>query len=43
MMEKFDGVRVYWTGHTLFTRDLKTKIDIPDIKMRSIPFEGELW
>lgn len=45
MSEKIDGVRMYWTGKTMFSRNGKkfyppsffTK-DWPDF-----PFDGELW
>ena len=44
-MEKFDGVRVYWDGNNLFSKNMKIRIDIPDQieSFPSIPFEGELW
>ena len=45
-MEKYDGVRVYWTGDRLFSVNSKKIIPIPeDIKSTfpDFPFEGELW
>jgi hypothetical protein len=43
-MEKFDGIRVYWDGKRLYSKQLKTSIDIPqEFKFPSTPFEGELW
>jgi DNA ligase-1 len=45
MMEKFDGIRVYWNGKVL--RDVKNNIilDLPkDIQpFPSMSLEGELW
>jgi hypothetical protein len=44
MMEKFDGVGVFWDGQNLFTKSSRIPIQIPrDIHFPSIPFEGELW
>jgi DNA ligase-1 len=43
-MEKLDGVRVFWDGKALYTKDLK-KISPPSQfvnKFPTIPFEGEL-
>jgi hypothetical protein len=46
MMEKFDGVRVFWDGKgVLFTRNMQT-INLPAeilSKLPQYPFEGELW
>jgi hypothetical protein len=43
-MEKFDGIKVYWDGTTLYSPLLKQKIVVPaDCKFPIIPFEGELW
>jgi hypothetical protein len=42
MMEKFDGVRVYWTGKELIANN--SKVPIPkDMNFPAIPFDGELW
>jgi hypothetical protein len=45
MMEKYDGIRVYWDGKSLRSKDLKHVFHIPDTygTLPSIPFEGELW
>jgi hypothetical protein len=44
MMEKFDGVRVYWNGKALYSKSLNAVIDIPKaISFGTTPFEGELW
>jgi hypothetical protein len=44
MMEKYDGVRVYWDGTRLFTKNLQVAIDVPkELKFPAVPFEGELW
>jgi hypothetical protein len=44
MMEKFDGVRVYWDGSRLHALGLKTSIEVPkSCLFPSTPFEGELW
>jgi hypothetical protein len=46
MMEKFDGVRVYWDGKHLLTSKDKERIDIPkelSITFPTFAFEGELW
>jgi hypothetical protein len=44
MMEKYDGIRVYWDGTTLFTKNLRI-IPIPNNTelLPPFPFEGELW
>jgi hypothetical protein len=44
MMEKFDGVRVYWDGKNLHSKHSTSVIIVPpDCKFPNIPFEGELW
>jgi hypothetical protein len=44
MMEKFDGVRVFWDGKQLISSKERTIIDVPtECKFPSFPFEGELW
>jgi hypothetical protein len=46
MMEKYDGVRVYWDGARLRQANgTKNIIDVSKIrdKLPTIPFEGELW
>ena len=44
LMEKYDGVRVYWDGKQLYRSSSKTVIDVPSrYSLPSIPFEGELW
>ncbi len=44
MMEKFDGVRVFWDGKRLHSKSSKTIIDVPQqLEFPSFPFEGELW
>jgi hypothetical protein len=44
MMEKFDGVRVYWDGEYLISSYSKAIINVPkEYSFPRIPFEGELW
>jgi hypothetical protein len=44
MMEKFDGVRVFWDGNRLYEKNSKKTLNVPQhITLPSIPFEGELW
>ena len=44
MMEKFDGVRVYWDGKRLFSTSSRSLIQVPqDLQFPTTPFEGELW
>jgi hypothetical protein len=44
LMEKYDGVRVYWDGKQLYRSSSKIVIDVPSrYSLPSIPFEGELW
>jgi hypothetical protein len=44
MMEKYDGVRVYWDGKSLYTSYPKQHLQVPNnIAFPTIPFEGELW
>jgi hypothetical protein len=42
MMEKYDGVRVFWDGHVLQAKG--KLIDVPkSFVLPSLPFEGVLW
>jgi DNA ligase-1 len=45
MTEKFDGVRLYWSGTAFYTRQGK-ELQVPE-SMRSqmpvVPLDGELW
>jgi hypothetical protein len=44
MMEKYDGIRVFWDGKRLHAKSLGTIIKVPtDLSFPSIPFEGVLW
>jgi hypothetical protein len=44
MMEKYDGVRVYWDGGRLVLKKLQEIISVPpEYAFPSVPFEGELW
>jgi hypothetical protein len=44
MMEFLDGVRVFWNGSKLYTKDLKTAIEVPkELAFPSSSFEGVLW
>jgi DNA ligase-1 len=45
MMEKYDGVRVFWNGNSLFTKDMKLIITPPrwTRNFPSFAFEGELY
>jgi DNA ligase-1 len=44
LMEKYDGVRVFWDGSRLMTNTSRVVIDLPtNFGFPSIPFEGELW
>jgi DNA ligase-1 len=45
MTEKFDGVRLYWDGNALFTRQ-GNRVKAPEIFTRQLPtfpLDGELW
>jgi hypothetical protein len=43
MMEKYDGVRVFWDGK-LRVQGSKKIIEVPNnIVFPMLPFEGELW
>ncbi len=45
MMEKYDGVGVFWNGSQLITKTGKV-IDIPSSLLSTfpvVPFEAELW
>lgn len=45
LTEKYDGVRAYWDGHNLFTRQLN-RIRAPawfTAQFPAIPLDGELW
>ncbi len=46
MMEKYDGVRVYWDGMKLCTSHDNRAIQVPPQYTEffpTIPFEAELW
>ena len=43
--EKYDGMRLYWTGTDFFTRQ-GTKLNVPkeiSEKLPNIQLDGELW
>lgn len=45
MSEKLDGVRCYWSGNTMYTRN-GNKIFAPDAwiaKLPKVALDGELW
>jgi ATP-dependent DNA ligase len=45
LTEKFDGMRLFWTGKQLFTRQGK-EIIAPQFftnQLPSVPLDGELW
>jgi DNA ligase-1 len=45
MSEKFDGMRLFWTGTEFFTRN-GTKVNIPEsiaMQLPKIALDGELW
>jgi DNA ligase-1 len=45
MSEKFDGMRLYWTGSQFFTRQGKNVL-VPDFITKQLPkiaLDGELW
>ena len=45
MTEKFDGIRVFWTGKKMFSRAGK-EIKVPDFFLLCLPpvaLDGELW
>lgn len=45
MSEKLDGIRAYWTGKELYSRQ-GNKFVVPDFFKESLPTEaldGELW
>jgi hypothetical protein len=43
MMEKYDGVRVYWDGKALISKEINIPADMLNCELPFIPFEGELW
>jgi hypothetical protein len=44
MMEKYDGVRVYWDGKRLHCKNLNISMKVPQqYAFPSTPFEGQLW
>jgi hypothetical protein len=44
MMEKYDGVRVYWDGKQLHIKSLNVVTNVPkEASFPSTPFEGEFW
>jgi DNA ligase-1 len=45
MTEKYDGMRLYWTGKEFLTRQGK-KVKVPEKvtnQLPSVAFDGELW
>ena len=45
MSEKYDGIRAYWNGYKMFTRQGK-EIRIPEffkMRMPTFALDGELW
>jgi DNA ligase-1 len=45
MTEKYDGMRLYWTGSHFLTRQ-GNKVKIPEsltIRLPTTPIDGELW
>ena len=45
MSEKLDGVRCYWSGTTMYTRN-GNRIFAPEswiAKLPKVPVDGELW
>ncbi len=46
MTEKYDGMRLYWTGKELYTRH-GTKVKAPESWIKQMPFgiplDGEIW
>jgi hypothetical protein len=44
IMDKFDGVRVFWDGKRLHSKSSGVKIEVPrSLQFPATPFEGELW
>jgi hypothetical protein len=43
MMEKYDGVRVYWDGTSLSYKSWKIPLPKSVEPFPNFPFEGELW
>ena len=46
MSEKFDGIRVFWTGNKLVTRqgrEIKTPAFISERLPTEFALDGELW
>jgi hypothetical protein len=45
MLEKYDGIRVFWDGATLrCAKNTKISIEVPkELSFPNVPFEGELW
>ena len=46
LSEKFDGVRVYWDGNTLFSRvgrEIKVPKEWADQLPKGVALDGELW
>jgi DNA ligase-1 len=45
MSEKLDGVRCYWDGNKLYTRNGNETFAPPEwiAKLPSTPLDGELW
>jgi hypothetical protein len=44
MMEKYDGIRVFWDGKQLHSKTSGKILNLPKgHNFPTIPFEGELW
>lgn len=45
MSEKLDGIRAYWSGSTLYTRQGNTLVapDYWKAELPNVPLDGELW
>ena len=45
MTEKYDGIRAWWSGNKLYSRNGK-QINLPEFFQRRLPpfaLDGELW
>jgi hypothetical protein len=44
LMEKYNGVRVYWDGKTLRSSFSRMEISVPqNLSFPALPFEGVVW
>jgi hypothetical protein len=44
IMEKYDGVRVFWNGKRLISKSSGISLEVPkECNFPATPFEGELW